>query len=150
MAQAYQEQLDTFTAPVEQVTPHCGAGGTGADVSHQSSTGVTELRCLCKHTHSRDKYFILCYCPAPTFSSAVSLWMAITEIKAYSQAILSVHQRGDYQITQLHNLFYIIATMLFSLCNMDSDRGQLKYLLPQGEPHWQLHGCTCCLVQAHR
>lgn len=85
-----------------------------------------ELRRLCKYTHSRDKYFTLCQCPAPTFSSALSLWMAITEIKAYSQAILSIHQRGDYQITQLHNLFYIITTMLFSLCNMDSDRGRLK------------------------
>lgn len=31
-------------------TSQCGAGGTAADVSHHSSTGVTELWSLCKHT----------------------------------------------------------------------------------------------------
>lgn len=126
VAQAYQTQLDAFTAPAEEVTPQRGARGTAADVSHHSSTGATELRILCKHTQSRNKYFTLCHCPAATFSSASSLWMAITKINAYSQAILSIHQRGDYQITQLHNLFYIITTMLFSLCNVDSDHGWLK------------------------
>lgn len=152
VAQAYQKQLYTFTAPVEQVTPQCGAGGPAADVSQHSSKGATDLQSFCKHTHSRHKYFTLCHCPAPTFPSTSSLWMAITEINAYSQAILSVHQRGDYQITQLHNLFYIITTMLFSLCNMDSDHGWLKQLLfPQGELHQQLRGwAQCCTLQVHR
>lgn len=152
VAQAYQKQLDTFTAPVEQVTPQRGAGGPAADVSQHSSTGATELQSLCKHTHTRSKSFTLCHCPAPTFPSSSSLWMAITEINAYSQAILSVHQRGDYQITQLHNLFYIITTMLFSLCNVDSDCGWLKQpLLPQGELQQQLRGWgQCCTLQVLR
>lgn len=100
-----------------------GRGNSSWCVSPQQHWSDRAQSCeVSANTHSRHKYFTLCHCPAPTFSSASSLWMAITEINAYSQAILSVHQRGDYQITQLHNLFYIITTMLFSLCNVDSDR----------------------------